>query len=108
MAQLVGLGLLAAALFSVTFILNRAVSLHGGHWAWSAALRYGDMALLLSAWVALRRGPGHLLLVLRAFGRRLPFWLCTGGVGCGIFYAGCCFAADHAPGWVVAATWQIT
>ncbi|WP_264802893.1 multidrug resistance efflux transporter family protein, partial [Acetobacter fabarum] len=28
--------------------------------------------------------------------------------GYGMFYACCCFAADHAPGWIVAATWQGT
>lgn len=108
MTRLLGLGLLAAALFSVTFVLNRAMSVQGGHWAWSAALRYVDMAVLLAAWVAARRGPGHLATVVREFFRRLRFWLGTGGIGFGVFYAGCCFAADHAPGWIVAATWQIT
>lgn len=107
-ARLLGLGLLAAALFSVTFVLNRAMSVEGGHWAWSASLRYVDMAVLLGAWVAIRRGPDHLVTVLRLFFRNLPFWLRTGGIGFGVFYAGCCFAADHAPGWVVAATWQST
>lgn len=107
-ARLLGLGLLAAALFSVTFVLNRAMSVQGGHWAWSAALRYVDMAVLLAAWVAVRRGPDHLAAVVRLFVRNLPFWLRTGGIGFGLFYAGCCFAADHAPGWVVAATWQST
>ena len=67
MPRLLGIGLLAAALFSVTFILNRAMSLAGGNWAWSAALR-----------------------------------------GYGVFYTGICYAADHAPGWIVAATWQCT
>lgn len=108
MPRLLGLGMLAAALFSVTFVLNRAMSLQGGHWAWSAALRYVDMAVLLSLWVAARHGIGHLVAVVRLFLHRLPFWLGTGGIGFGVFYAGCCFAADHAPGWVVAATWQVT
>ncbi|MEJ1975712.1 MAG: multidrug resistance efflux transporter family protein [Acetobacteraceae bacterium] len=56
---LVGLGLLAAALFSSTFVLNRSVSLAGGPWVWSAALRYVDMAVLLIGWIGLaaRRGP---------------------------------------------------
>jgi len=46
--RLLWLGLLAAALFSITFVLNRAMSLEGGHWVWSASLRYFDTALLLS------------------------------------------------------------
>jgi drug/metabolite transporter (DMT)-like permease len=108
MPRLLGLGLLAAALFSVTFVLNRAMSLGGGHWVWSAALRYVDMALLLGGWLLVRRGPRYLASVLRLFRQRLRFWLVAGGVGFGVFYASVCFAADHAPGWIVAATWQVT
>ncbi len=108
MPRLLGLGLLAAALFSVTFVLNRAMSLGGGHWVWSASLRYFDMALLLVGWLLFRRGPRYLADVLSLFRQRLRFWLVAGGIGFGVFYACCCFAADHAPGWIIAATWQIT
>ncbi|RFP03597.1 DMT family transporter [Novacetimonas hansenii] len=108
MPRLVGIGLLAAALFSITFVLNRAMSLGGGHWVWSASLRYVDMAVLLALWLLLRRGPAYLGAVLRLFRARLGFWLLAGGIGFGVFYACCCFAADHAPGWIVAATWQLT
>jgi drug/metabolite transporter (DMT)-like permease len=108
MPRLLGLGLLAAALFSVTFVLNRAMSLQGGDWVWSASLRYLDMAVLLAAWLLLRRGPGYLGAVLRLFRRRLRFWLLAGGIGFFLFYACCCYAAGHAPGWIVAATWQVT
>ena len=41
MLRLITYGLLAAFFFSSTFVLNRAMSLGGGHWVWSAALRYG-------------------------------------------------------------------
>ncbi|MCW4579347.1 multidrug resistance efflux transporter family protein [Gluconacetobacter entanii] len=108
MSRLLGIGLLAAALFSITFVLNCAMSLGGGHWVWSASLRYFDMALLLVAWLLVRRGPHYLGAVLRLFRARLGFWLLAGGIGFGVFYACCCFAADHAPGWIVAATWQLT
>ena len=104
----VGIGLLAAALFSSTFVLNRAISLSGGPWIWNAALRYVDMAVLLASWIGLRGGLPRLLAVLGVFRRRLGFWLLAGGVGFGVFYLCICFAADHAPGWVVAATWQTT
>jgi len=106
--RLLGLGLLAAALFSITFVLNRAMSLDGGHWVWSASLRYFDTALLLSVWVLLERGPRYFTAILRLFAHRLRFWLIAGGVGFGVFYACCCFAADHAPAWIIAATWQLT
>ncbi len=105
---LVGLGLLAAALFSVTFVLNRAMSLAGGPWVWTAALRYVDTAAILSAWLLVRRGPRALGSVGRLFLRRAGFWLTAGGIGFGVFYLGICYAAGHAPGWVVAATWQVT
>ncbi len=105
---LVGLGLLAAALFSTTFVVNRAISLAGGPWVWTAALRYLDMAVLLVGWTLLRRGSRGLGAVLRLFGRRFGRFLLAGGVGFGLFYLGICYAATHAPGWVVAATWQAT
>ncbi|KAA5609096.1 multidrug resistance efflux transporter family protein [Rhodovastum atsumiense] len=108
MPRLLGLGLLAAALFSVTFVLNRSMSLAGGHWAWSAALRYVDMAVLLMLWIALRHGPVRLLAVLRLFRLQSRLWLLAGGIGFGVFYTGICYAASHAPGWIVAASWQMT
>lgn len=36
----VGLSLLSALFFTLTYVLNRAAALAGGHWAWTAALRY--------------------------------------------------------------------
>ncbi|MGG7519027.1 multidrug resistance efflux transporter family protein [Allorhizobium undicola] len=108
MPRLIGLGLLAAALFSVTFVLNRALSLSGGHWAWNAALRYLFMVPLLTGWIVFRGGFGRLGAALRLFRHRLAFWLMAGGVGFGLFYTGICFAADHAPGWIIAASWQAT
>jgi len=38
--QIILIGVLAALFFSSTFVLNRAMSLDGGHWVWSAGLRY--------------------------------------------------------------------
>lgn len=102
------LGLLAAAFFSVAFILNRAMSLEGGHWVWTASLRYFDMAAILAAWLILRRGYGYFRSVVRVFLKRPMFWMLAGSIGCGVFYSGVCFAAVHSPGWIVAATWQTT
>jgi drug/metabolite transporter (DMT)-like permease len=45
---------------------------------------------------------------MRVFAKRPAYWLLAGGVGFGVFYAGICFASVHAPGWMVAATWQST
>jgi drug/metabolite transporter (DMT)-like permease len=108
MPALLLLGLLSAALFSSNFVLNRAMSLSGGHWVWSASIRYLYSALLLGGWLLCRRGPDYMAILLDLFWRKLRFWLFAGGIGYGVFYACLCFAADHAPGWVTAASYQLT
>ncbi len=32
----------------------------------------------------------------------------VGTIGFGMFYLFICFSADHSPGWIIAATWQLT
>ncbi len=108
MARLIMLGLAASAFFSATFILNRAMSLSGGHWMWSALLRYVHMFWILILWVMLRHGVKYLVEVFALFRSHVLFWFTAGSIGFGVFYGALCFAADHAPGWIVAATWQIT
>jgi len=108
MLRLIFIGLLAGLFFSSTFILNRVMSLEGGHWIWSASLRYAYMILFLTAWFIVFKGTTALAQVLRVFIRNWFFWTLAGSVGFGLFYALICFSADHAPGWVVAATWQFT
>jgi len=108
MIRLLGAGLLAALFFSSTFILNRAMSLEGGHWVWSASLRYLWMTAFLVTGPFLI-GRGRLLGdALRLLRRHWRFWLVAGTIGFGVFYAGVTFAASYAPGWVVATTWQVT
>ncbi len=108
MIRMILIGLLAGLFFSSTFILNRIMSLEGGHWVWSASLRYGYMILFLVAWFLLFKGPGELKKVFQVFWKNLGFWTLAGTVGFGLFYALICYSADHAPGWVVATTWQFT
>lgn len=108
MLKLLGFGLLAALFFSSTFVLNRSMSLDGGHWVWSASLRYLWMTLFLVAGPILI-GRGRLLFdAMRLLRRHWMFWLIAGTIGFGVFYAGVTFAASYASGWVVATTWQIT
>lgn len=108
MLRLVFTGILAALFFSSTFVLNRAMSLEGGHWFWTASLRYGWMSILLCIWL-LVTGRGSLgIACLKLFCRHWLFWTIAGSVGFGIFYALISFSASYAPGWVVAATWQMT
>ena len=105
--KIILVGTLAALFFSSTFILNRAMSLEGGHWVWSASLRYFWMLGLLAAGLFLFRR-SLLLESLRLYARHWLFWTMAGGVGFGMFYGLITFSASYAPGWVVAATWQTT
>lgn len=101
------IGILAAFFFSTTFVLNRAMSLDGGHWVWSASLRYFWMLIFLSAGLfAVRRK--LFIETLKLYFSHWLFWTIAGGVGFGLFYALLSFSASYAPGWVVAATWQTT
>jgi drug/metabolite transporter (DMT)-like permease len=108
MIQLILLGLLSSAFFSATFILNRAMSLSGGHWVWTSSLRFVHMFFLLIILIAITKGVNYLSDVTKIFIKNFKFWLLAGSIGFGIFYSMLCYAADHAPGWVVAGTWQIT
>ncbi len=108
MIRLMLTGLAAGLFFSSTFVLNRAMSLGGGHWYWSAALRYLYMTGLLGSGLAIIKGPAYLGQVVAEFRRNLLFWIVSGSIGFGCFYGLICFAADFAPGWVVATTWQMT
>jgi len=108
LARLLGLGILAALFFSSTFVLNRAMSLQGGHWVWSAALRYGYMlCFILLGFLVSGRAP-MLGRVWREYVTHWLFWTVAGGIGFGVFYTGITAAAAWAPGWVVATTWQLT
>ncbi len=108
MTKLIAIGLLSGMFFSSTFILNRVMSLEGGHWVWSACLRYMYMVLFLILSVPIFQGRGTLRRIFRLFYQHWKFWVVSGSIGFGCFYALICFSADHAPGWVIATTWQLT
>ncbi|WP_207400640.1 DMT family transporter [Actinomadura roseirufa] len=101
----IGLGVLGALFFSVSFIANRMMAVDGGAWEWSGALRFLFSLPIFLVIVGLRGGVGPVLRALRA--APLP-WTLWSTVGFGLFYAPMCLAADLAPGWTVAATWQVT
>jgi drug/metabolite transporter (DMT)-like permease len=108
MLRLILTGILAALFFSSTFVLNRAMSLEGGHWLWTASLRYGWMLVLLCLWLGVTGRASLGIQALQLFRKHWVFWTIAGSVGFGIFYALISFSASYAPGWVVAATWQMT
>lgn len=108
MLRIILIGVLASLFFSSTFVLNRAMSLDGGPWVWSASLRYFWMLLFLVIWLA-ATGKSRLMTdTFRLYRRHLGFWTLAGSVGFGLFYALITFSSVFTPGWVVAATWQLT
>lgn len=99
------IGILSALFFSVTFILNRAMELDGGSWVWSATLRFFFMLPMLLIIVGYKRNIMPVLLHIKK--QPLP-WVIWSTVGFGLFYAPLTFATIYGPGWLIAATFQIT
>lgn len=108
MIRIILVGILAALFFSSTFVLNRAMSLEGGHWVWSASLRYFWMLAFLGVWLGVTGKARLGLEALKLYRKHFVFWTVAGSVGFGTFYALITFSSVYTPGWVVAATWQLT
>lgn len=101
----VGLSLLAALFFTFTYVLNRSVAVSGGHWAWTAALRYLFTLPLL---LPLMPWQGGVTPVWRSI-RAAPWaWLGWSGIGFVLFYILLSYAASSGPAWLVASSFQIT
>lgn len=108
MLKLIVLGLLSGLFFSSTFVLNELMSMQGGHWFWSASLRYLFMIIFLIIMIMLTDGRQAITDIFKLFVQFWRFWVLAGSIGFGAFYALICFSADYAPGWIIAATWQFT
>ncbi|WP_368654474.1 multidrug resistance efflux transporter family protein [Ornithinibacillus sp. 4-3] len=99
------IGILSALFFSVTFILNRMMDLEGGSWIWSASLRFFFMLPMLLLIVGYQKNIKPVLAHLRRYPTQ---WILWSTVGFGLFYAPLTFASSFGPGWLVAATFQLT
>ena len=101
----IALSLLSALFFTATYVFNRAAAVEGGHWAWTAALRYLfvlPLLLPLMAW------QGGIAPVARAIRAAPGAWLLWSGVGFVLFYVLLSYAAASGPSWLVAASFQTT
>lgn len=101
----VAIALLSALFFTVTYVFNRAAAVDGGHWAWTASLRYlltMPMLLLMIRW------QGGLTPVWRALRAAPGAWLLWSTVGFVLFYMLLSHAATSGPSWLVAGTFQVT
>lgn len=98
------IGLLAALFFSFTFIFNRSMELGGGSWVWSASIRFFFMLPMLFILVGWKR---NIVPVFKHIKKHTTKWIIWSTVGFGFFYAPLTFASIYAPGWLVAATFQL-
>ena len=99
------LSLLSALFFTATYVFNRAAAVEGGHWAWTAALRYLFMLPLL---LPLMAWQGGVAPVARAIRAAPGAWLLWSGIGFVLFYMLLSYAAASGPSWLVAASFQVT
>lgn len=101
----VAIALLSALFFTCTYVLNRAAATGGGHWAWTASLRYLitlPILLMVMPW------QGGVAPVWRAIRLHPGPWLAWSGIGFVLFYVCLSYAAASGPSWLVAGTFQLT
>lgn len=101
----VGVALLSALFFTMTYVLNRASVGEGGHWAWIASLRY---LITLPLMLPLMRWQGGMAPVWRAIAAHPLAWLRCAAIGFVLFYCMLSFAAASGPSWLVAGSFQFT
>jgi drug/metabolite transporter (DMT)-like permease len=99
------IALASALFFTATYVLNRAIATSGGHWAWSAALRYLLTLPMLACVLPWRGGFAPVARALRSHPRE---WLLWSGIGFTLFCVCLTWAAAFAPAWLVAGTFQLT
>ena len=101
----VAIALLSALFFTCTYVLNRAAATGGGHWAWTATLRY---LITLPIMLVVMPWQGGMKPVWRAIRAHPGPWLLWSGIGFVLFYVLLSYAAASGPSWLVAGTFQLT
>jgi drug/metabolite transporter (DMT)-like permease len=101
----IAISLASALFFTSTYLLNRAIANDGGHWAWSAALRYFCTLPLLLPLMAWQGGVAPVHAAIRA---HPAAWLKWSAIGFVLFCCCLTYAADSAPAWLVAGSFQLT
>ena len=99
------IALASALFFTATYVLNRAIATSGGHWAWSATLRYFLTLPMLACVLPWRGGFAGVWRAMRA---HPGAWLVWSGIGFTLFCVCLTWAAAYAPAWLVAGTFQLT
>lgn len=97
-------GIGASLFLSSTFIINSLIAGSGGHWAWTAALRSLFLIPILALVVLLAKQLKPTLITLRQYPTLFFKW---GTIGFGALYTALALASLWAPGWMVAASFQV-
>lgn len=61
------IGLIAALFFSATFLINRAISLDGGHWYFSASLRFLYTVFFIALGFIILKGFSYFKEVIKEY-----------------------------------------
>ena len=101
----IAIALASALFFTCAYVLNRLAATEGGHWAWTASLRY---LITLPLMLPLMRWQGGIAPVWREIRAHPLPWLGWSGVGFVLFYIGLSYAASSGPSRLVAGTFQLT
>lgn len=105
---LLSIGLLSSLFFTVTFLINRVISLDGGHWYFSGSLRLIYAIILFTIGFIIFKGFSYYKLIIKEYLNNFKFWTISGTIGFGFFYSLLCYSASYSPSWIVVTTWQFT
>lgn len=99
-----GWGIIASFFLSSTFIINSLISGAGGHWTWTANLRTLFLIPILAIVLLFTKQLSPLLKVIKLMPWVFIKW---GTLSFGVLYTSLSLASLLAPGWMVAATFQV-
>lgn len=97
-------GIIASFFLSSTFLINSLITKSGGHWAWTANLRTFFLIPILAIVLLINK---KLRPLLQAFVSKPLIFIKWGLIGFGVLYTSVALASLYAPGWMIAATFQI-
>lgn len=98
-------GIASSLFFALTFILNRQMQLNGGHWIWTASLRFVFMFPILFLMVLQKKRYKSVFFEIK---NNMLNWFLWSNVGFSFFYLFLCIASSSSPSWMIASMWQLT
>ncbi len=101
----IGIGVVASAFFSSTYVLNSFISAGDGHWAWTVALRTFFLLIILLVILYVKNQLKPLLHILK---KQPKVWIFWGSTWFGLVYVLLTAAASLGPGWLIAGVFQFT